>query len=78
MDKEYVVYIYIYIQCTYKYTLSLKKDENNAIFHGIGWTWMNLEIALSEVNQTNWYLLYVESKNETNEFFHKTETESQT
>ena len=25
-----------------------------------------------------WYLLYVESKNDTNEFFHKTETESQT
>ena len=40
---------------------------------------MNLEITLSEVNQTNIaYLLHVKSKNDTDEFFHKTETESQT
>ena len=62
MDKEDVVYIYIYIN-TWEYYSDIKKNEILPFTA----TWMDLEgIMLSEISQTEkdtvWYHLYVESK----------------
>ena len=80
MDKEDVLYIYIYIHTHNGILLSHKKSE----ILSFATTWMDVEITiLSEISQrkTNiiWYHLYVESKkNDTNELIYKTELDSQT
>ena len=44
---------YIYIFNTHINIHSAIKRWKWCHFHGIGWTWINLEITLNEVNQTN-------------------------
>ena len=76
MDKEDVVYIYIY---TMEYYSAIKRNE----IMPFAATWMNLEmIILSEVSQTEkdkYHITYMYNlKYDTNELIYKTEIDSQT